>query len=173
MISQKVENVLNDQILLEAESSQFYLAMASWAEGQGLNGTSEFFYRQSDEERLHMLKLVRYVNERGGTAFIPATSKPKDDYKDIVHVFQEFLTHEINVTEKINDVVGICLDERDYTTHNFMQWYVSEQIEEEATARGILDKLKLIGSDKGGLYLFDRDIASLVGQSVASPNTGA
>ncbi|MFT6747093.1 MAG: ferritin [Glaciecola sp.] len=172
MISKKIEKALNNQILLEAESSQFYLAMASWAEGQGLNGTSEFFYRQSDEERQHMLKLVRYVNERGGCAYIPATSKPKDDYKDIIHVFQEFLKHEINVTKRINDLVGICLDERDFTTQNFMQWYVSEQIEEEATARGILDKLNLIGNDKGGLYLFDRDIASLVGQSVASPNAG-
>jgi len=173
MISKKVEDALNHQILLEAESSQFYLAMASWSEGQGLNGTSEFFYRQSDEERQHMLKLVRYVNERGGTALIPATSKPKDDYNDIIHVFEEFLSHEINVTEKINEVVGICLDERDFTTQNFMQWYVSEQIEEEATARGIMDKLKLIGSDKGGLYLFDRDIEGLIGQSVAVPNTGA
>ena len=173
MISKKVEKALNHQILLEAESSQFYLAMASWSEGQGLNGTGAFFYRQSDEERQHMLKLVRYVNERGGTANIPATSKPKDDYKDIIHVFKEFLKHEITVTERINEVVGICLDERDFTTQNFMQWYVSEQIEEEATARGILDKLKLIGSDKGGLYLFDRDLETLNGQSVASSNTGA
>jgi ferritin len=170
MISKTVEQALNNQILLEAASSQFYLAMASWSEGSGLNGTSEFFYRQSDEERMHMLKLVRYINERGGTAIIPATNQPKSDYKDIIQVFQAFLKHEINVTEKINDLVGICLDERDYTTQNFMQWYVSEQIEEEATARGIIDKLNLIGNDKGGLYLFDRDIAGLVGESVVSPN---
>jgi ferritin len=173
MISKKIVDTLNNQILLEAESSQFYLAMASWAERQGLNGTSDFFYRQSDEEREHMLKLVRYVNERGGSATIPATSEPKADYKDITHVFDAFLNHEITVTEKINELVGICLDERDYTTHNFMQWFVSEQIEEEATARGIKDKLKLIGNDKGGLYLFDRDIEGLIGQSVAVPNTGA
>lgn len=172
MISKKVENALNTQILLEADSSQFYLAMASWAEGQGLNGTSEFFYRQSDEEREHMLKLVRYVNERGGSAIIPATSKPRADYSDLIEVFQEFLKHEINVTERINAVVGICLDERDFTTQNFMQWYVSEQIEEEATARGIIDKLNLIGNDKGGLYLFDRDIAILSGESVSMPNQG-
>jgi ferritin len=173
MISKKVENALNLQILLEAESSQFYLAMASWSEGQGLNGTCAFFYRQSDEERQHMLKLVRYVNERGGVAIIPPTSKPKDDYKDIIQVFKDFLKHEINVTERINEVVGICLDERDFTTQNFMQWYVSEQIEEEATARGILDKLRLIGNDKGGLYLFDRDLETLNGQSVASSKPGA
>lgn len=173
MVSSKVEKALNHQILLEAESSQFYLAMASWAENQGLNGTAEFLYRHSDEERQHMLKLVRYVNERGGVAVIPAISKPEPKYKGLSDVFENLLKHEIKVTEEINKVVGICLDEKDYTTHNFMQWYVSEQIEEEATARGIMDKIKLIGNDKGGLYLFDRDIQTLTGASVAAPNAGA
>ena len=173
MVSKKVETALNHQILLEAESSSFYLAMASWAENQGLEGTSEFLYRHSDEERQHMLKLVRYVNERGGKAIIPALRQPATDYKSITNVFENLLNHEIKVTEEINKVVGICLEEKDYTTHNFMQWYVSEQIEEEATARSIMDKLKLIGNDKGGLYLFDRDIEKLTGKSVAAPNAGA
>lgn len=173
MVSKTVESALNHQILLEAESSQFYLAMASWAENQGLGGTAAFLYRHSDEERQHMLKLVRYINERGGTAVIPALRQPEPKYKGLSDVFQNLLNHEIKVTEEINKVVGICLDERDYTTHNFMQWYVSEQIEEEATARGIMDKIKLIGNDKGGLYLFDRDIETLTGQSIASPNAGA
>ena len=145
MISKKVEATLNNQILLEAESSQFYLSLASWSENNGFNGTCEFFYRQSDEERVHMLKLVRYINERGGKSVIPSISKPRDNYQDLLGVFQRFLKHEITVTERINEVVGTCLEERDYTTHNFMQWYVSEQIEEEATARGVLDRLNLIG----------------------------
>lgn len=172
MVSKKVEAALNHQILLEAESSSFYLAMASWAETQGLGGTSEFLYKHSDEERQHMLKLVRYVNERGGKAVIPALKQPASDYKSITKVFENLLNHEIKVTQEINKVVGICLDEKDYTTHNFMQWYVSEQIEEEALARTIMDKLKLIGNDKGGLYLFDRDIENLTGKSVAAPTTG-
>lgn len=173
MVSKKVEAALNDQIQLEADSSQFYLAMASWAENQGLNGTSVFLYRHSDEERQHMLKLIRYVNERGGTAIIPAVAMPDQSYDGLTQLFENLLNHEIKVTKEINKVVGICLEEKDYTTHNFMQWYVSEQIEEEATARGIMDKLKLIGNDKGGLYLFDRDIETLVGQSIAVPNAGA
>lgn len=172
MVSKKVEAILNRQILLEAESSQFYLAMASWAEGQGLNGTSEFLYRHSDEERQHMLKLVRYVNERGGTAIIPSISEPKATYKSLTDVFESLLKHEIKVTQEVNKVVGVCLEEKDYTTHNFMQWYVSEQIEEEATARSIMDKINLIGNDKGGLYLFDRDIQSMTGHSIAVPNAG-
>lgn len=168
MVSKKVEAALNKQIKLEGESSQFYLSMASWAETQGLNGTCEFLYRQADEERVHMLKLIRYVNERGGTAEIPAYSQPPKTFKDLKEIFQSLLDHEMNVTAEVNNVVHLCLQEKDYTTHNFMQWYVSEQIEEEATARSIMDRIKLIGDDKGGLYLFDRDLENLTGESVAA-----
>lgn len=165
MLTKKIEAALNAQVLVEAESSQFYLAMASWAENQGYNGTAGFLYRHSDEERLHMLKLVKFINERGGRAQIPAISQPPKDFKTINNVFENLLNHEVNVTKEINQVVDICLKEKDYTTHNFMQWYVSEQIEEEALARTIMDKLKLIGSDKGGLYLFDRDLENLTVQA--------
>ncbi len=158
MLKKKIEKALNDQIKMEAESSQFYLAMASWAESEGLNGTAQFLYDHSDEERMHMLKLVKFVNERGGKAIIPALSKPPMTFKSLKHVFQNLLDHEEKVTESINEVVHICLTEKDYTTHNFMQWYVSEQIEEEALARTIMDKVNMIGNDKGGLYLFDRDL---------------
>ena len=161
MMNKKVEKALNAQIEIEAESSQFYLAMASWAETEGLNGTSKFLYTHSDEERMHMLKLVRFVNERGGKAVIPALKQPPKTFKAISDIFESLLGHEIFVTKSINEVVDVCLKEKDYTTHNFMQWYVSEQMEEEALARTMLDKLKLIGNDKGGLYLFDRDLENM------------
>lgn len=160
MLSKKIEKALNDQIKIEAQSSQFYLAMASWAESEGLNGTSQFLYMHSDEEREHMLKLVKFVNERGGKSEIPMLDKPPKEFKGIREIFEKLLSHETMVTQEINNVVHICLQEKDYTTHNFMQWYVSEQIEEEALARGIMDKLNLIGSDKGGLYLFDRELGT-------------
>ncbi len=163
MISKKVETALNDQIKKEATSSQFYLAMASWAETQGFNGIATFLYTHSDEERMHMLKLVKFVNERGGVAIIPALDAPPVEFNSITYVFEELLNHEVMVTESINNVVDVCLNEKDYTTHNFMQWYVSEQIEEEALARTINDKLKMIGTDKGGLYLFDRDLETMAG----------
>lgn len=163
MLSKKIEKALNNQIRLEAEASQYYLAMASWAETSGLNGVATFLYQHSDEERMHMLKLVHYVNERGGKAVIPAISQPPLKFNSLTQIFESLLKHEVNVTKEINNVVEACLQEKDYTTHNFMQWYVAEQIEEEALARTILDKLQLIGSDKGGLYLFDRDITSLGG----------
>lgn len=154
----RVEAALNEQILKESSSSQYYLAMASWAENHGLNGTAQFLYGQSDEERFHMLKLVRFVNERGGKAIIPSIEQPPVDFKDLETVFESLLSHEIAVTESINNLVDVCLQEKDYTTHNFVQWYVAEQLEEEAQARTILDKLKLIGGDKGGMYMFDRDL---------------
>lgn len=160
MLNKKIESALNKQVLLEAESSQFYLAMASWAENNGYNGVANFFYLHSDEERVHMLKLVRYVNERGGKAIIPALKAPNTSFKSLETIFINLFKHEVNVSAEINKLVETCLSEKDYTTHNFLQWYVSEQIEEEALARTMLDKLKLIGADKGGLYLFDRDLSN-------------
>lgn len=166
-----IESALNSQILKEASSSQFYLAMASWAETQGLGGTASFMYQHSDEERMHMLKLVKFVNERGGKAIVPALPQPPTSFENILHVFESLLEHELGVTDSINDIVDLCLKEKDYTTYNFMQWYVSEQMEEEALARTILDKLKMIGTDKGGLYLFDRDLENSA-ISVEPSNTG-
>jgi ferritin len=161
MVTKKVEAALNKQILLEASSSQYYLAMASWAETQGLSGVASFLYAQSDEERLHMLKLIKYLNERGGQALIPSLKEQPQKFKSVHFIFEEVLKHEVLVSTEINNLVEICLKEKDYTTHNFLQWYVSEQIEEEATARTVLDKLKLIGDDKGGMYLFDRDLPGI------------
>lgn len=166
-MNKHIEEVLNDQLEKEASSSQFYLAMASWAETNGLNGTSKFLYQHADEERMHMLKLVKFINERGGKAIIPALEKPPVSFDSVLNVFELLLEHELGVTDSINNVVDICLKEKDYTTYNFMQWYVSEQLEEEALARTILDKLRMIGNDKGGLYLFDRDLENSAIQASA------
>ncbi|GIV42237.1 MAG: putative bacterial non-heme ferritin-like protein [Vicingaceae bacterium] len=161
MISKKIEKALNEQVKVEAMSSHIYLGMASWAEINGFQGVAEFLYKHSDEERMHMLKLIRYINERGGKATVPSLEAPPVSYAGLNEIFEKIYDHEVKVTKNIHSVVDLCLKEKDYTTHNFMQWYVAEQIEEEALARTILDKLKLIGNDKGGLYLFDRDIATL------------
>jgi len=159
MLSNAIQDALNKQVQMEAESSQAYLAMASWAEIQpGLEGVTEFFYKQSDEERVHELKLIRFINERGGFATIPPLPQPMITFQSLRRVFEEFLKHELQVSDSINDLVHLSLTEKDYATHNFLQWYVNEQIEEERTARILNDKLEMIGDDKSGLYLFDRDI---------------
>lgn len=172
MLSKKLEKALNDQIQIEAESSQVYLSMASWAEVQGLEGIATFMYDQSDEERMHMLKLVKFVNERGGHAKVASLEAPKFDFGTFQKMFKELLEHEIFVSNSINELVHITLQEKDYATHNFLQWYVAEQIEEEALARTILDKINLIGNDKGGLYLFDRDVQQITANSAAAPPPG-
>lgn len=161
MLKKNIEQALNAQVRIEAESSQIYLSMACWAETHGLEGIATFMYAQSDEERMHMLKLVKYINERGGHAQITELSAPRTSFVVFREMFEELYKHEVFVSEAINDLVHITLSEKDYSTHNFLQWYVAEQIEEEAQARMILDKINLIGDDKGGLYLFDRDIQQL------------
>lgn len=162
MLSKSIQEALNEQIKIEAESSQVYLAMASWAEIQpGIDNITSFFYRHSDEERMHMLKIIHFVNDRGGFAVVPQLDQPQLTFPSLKHVFKQLLQHEIYVSKSINKLVDIALQEKDYATHNFLQWYVAEQIEEEALARTLNDKLELIGEDRGGLYLFDRDILTV------------
>jgi ferritin len=159
MLKKKVEDICNRQVEREGFSSNLYLAMASWAETNGFNGVASWLYIQSDEEHLHMLKFIKYINERGGKAIMPAFKKPVADYKSVEDVFKEVLKHEEFVTASINEIVALTLDEKDFNTHNFLQWFVFEQVEEEASARLILDKIRLGG--KNNMYQFDRDIMSL------------
>ena len=161
MLSKKVEKVLNEQVEKEGYSSNLYLAMASWAEANSLEGTSKWLYAQADEERMHMLKIIGYINEKDGHAIIPSFEQPPKDYKNVKALFEEVLAHEKKVTASINNIVDVCIKENDHTTNNWMQWFITEQIEEEASVKSILDKLKLIGT--GSLYLFDRDILGMRG----------
>ena len=169
MISSKVEAALNRQIDLEGYASMYYLSMASWCEVKGFNGIASFLYHHSDEERMHMLKLFRYINDRGGHAIVPGLQSPPKDYVSIREIFDTVLSHEVKVSNEINALVALCIEEKDYTTHNFLQWYVAEQIEEETLARNVLDKLNLIGDDKGGMYLFDRDLENMQGADAKKP----
>ena len=157
-----IETLLNNQVKYEANASMHYMAMASWADVKGYNGVAEFFYMHSEEERLHMTKLIKFINERGGKAVIPALEEPKAYFESLNDLFETFLESEVFVTGKINEIIFECLQQKDYNVHNFMQWYVSEQLEEEAMARTILDKLNIIGNDNSGHYLFDRDIMNFM-----------
>jgi ferritin len=162
MLSKTMQDSLNNQVMIEAQSSQAYLAMGCWAEIQpGFDGITQFFFRHSDEERMHMLKLIHFINERGGFASIPPLAQPKLSFDSISAAFKELLNHEIKVSASINNLVDIALQQKDFATHNFLQWYVAEQIEEERLARMLNDKLEMIGDDKGGLYLFDRDVLQM------------
>lgn len=159
MLSKKIEDICNRQVEREGYSSNLYLAMASWAEVNGYSGIAAWMFSQSDEERVHMLKFIKYINERGGTAIMPSFQKPPFEFKGIVELFKEVLKHEEFITASINEIVSLTLDEKDFNTHNFLQWFVMEQVEEEASVRIVLDKVKLVGN--ASLYEFDRDILSL------------
>lgn len=162
MLTKKVEDILNLQIQKEGYSSNLYLAMATWAEQKGFPGVADWLYMQADEEKMHMLKIIRYVNERGGKAIIPEFEKPPVDFGNIKDMFDKVLAHEQYISKSINEIVGATMDEKDYTTHNWIQWFVTEQIEEESSVQTIIDKLNLVG-DKN-LYMFDRDILGMRGE---------
>ncbi|MFO7669413.1 MAG: ferritin [Bacteroidales bacterium] len=166
MLPKKVEDILNEQILREDYSSQLYLAMASWAENKGFEGISGWLYAQAEEERIHMLKMLRYINNRSGVAVIPGIKEPPKDFGDIFSLFDQVLAHEKFISGSINAIIAVCITENDFTTQNWIQWFVNEQIEEEASVKGIIDKLNLVG--KNNLYIFDRDILSLRGTSASS-----
>ena len=166
MIKKSVEDICNRQIERELYSSLLYLSMASWAETKGFSGISEWLYEQAEEEKLHMLKFVRYVNERGGHAIMPALEKPPIEFGDINSMFESVLKHEQYISESINDIVALAVKENDFATNNWIQWFVAEQVEEEASVQDIIDKLNLVGSQN--MYMFDRDIMSMRGAGESS-----
>jgi len=161
MISKKVEKALNAQIRLEEESSRLYMAMASWCETQGYPGAASFLYTHSDEERMHMTKILRYVNDRGGFSKLQALDSPSAQYDSLLILFEMVLKHEQFVTQQINELYHLAVMEKDYTTGQFLQWYIEEQIEEESLVQSILDKMNLAGSEKGGMYHIDKELESL------------
>lgn len=175
MFSKNLETLLNEQIAIESRSSYAYLAMASWCDVQGFEGAANFFYKQSDEERIHMLKLFQYINERGGHAITPVHEPVQITYSGINELMDLFYAHEVKVSEAVNKLVYEANKEMDYTTLNFLQWYIQEQHEEETLARSLLDKIKLIGMDANGLFLIDNEIGKYATKkkTTAVDNTGA
>ena len=168
--SKRMEEELNNQMAREANASQFYLSMASWAEVQGYPGIAKFLYHHSDEEREHMLKFMAFINQRGGHCKVGAVETPADDPQTLFELFEKILQQEISNSNEINRIVEIGYEEKDYPTNNFLQWFVEEQIEEEALATQLIDQLKILGEDapnRGGLYEFDRNIGNLTEASGA------
>ena len=159
MLKKSVEDLLNRQVKREGYSAILYLSMASWAETQGYAGIAEWLYVQAEEEKMHMLKLIRFINEREGKAIIPSFDKPPADFDSLKILFDQVLEHEKYITSSINEIVAETNKENDYATHNWLQWFVSEQVEEESSVQTIIDKLKLVGTHN--LYMFDRDIMSM------------
>jgi ferritin len=169
MIKEPVEKAIINQIKNEEHSSRLYLSMASWCQVNGYPGAAAFLFKQTDEERMHQLKFVHYLNDRNGYSKLLALDNPTAEYKSLLDVFEKVMVHEEFITASINDLYEIAVNNKDYTTGNFLQWYINEQIEEERTMHGILDKMKLAGNEAGGLFHIDKELSALAAAKVVAP----
>lgn len=161
MLSTEMTKRLNKQINMEFYSSNLYLQMGAWAETKGLTGSANFLKAHAKEEQEHMDKLFNYVLETGALPVLGGIEAPEIGYQSLEAIFIHTLEHEKLVTEGINDLVAFALEEKDFSTFNFLQWYVAEQHEEENLFNSILDKFKVIGTEGRGLYLIDKEIGKL------------
>ncbi|TCP93486.1 ferritin [Cricetibacter osteomyelitidis] len=161
MLSQAITTKLNEQINLEFYSSNIYLQMSAWCSQRGYEGAAAFLLRHADEEMEHMQKLFTYVSETSGMPMLGKIEAPKNDYASLKEVFEITLSHEKHVTAKINELVEATWADKDYSTFNFLQWYVAEQHEEEKLFNSIIDKFNILGEDGRSLYFIDRDLATL------------
>jgi ferritin len=162
MIDAKMQNALNAQINREIYSAYLYLAMAAYFDSINLKGFANWMHVQVQEELAHAAKFFGYVSDRGGRVSLSAIEAPPGEWASPLKAFEEAYGHERKVTAWINDLVTLAAREEDYATHNFLQWFVSEQVEEEASVDGVVKKLRLIGEATGGLYLIDRELAARV-----------
>lgn len=174
MLSQAMVDQLNDQINLEFFSSNLYLQMSAWCEDKGFDGAAEFLRKHAVEEMEHMQRLFTYVSETGAMPILGAIEAPRYDFSSLNEVFSETYKHEQMITDKINKLAHLAFTSQDYSTFNFLQWYVAEQHEEEKLFKGILDKLDLVGEDGKALFFIDKDLSALAksGSSSVMDNAG-
>lgn len=158
-VKEPVELVLNQQIQMEMVSSSKYLAMAGWCDRMGLDHSAGFFYKQSEEERKHAMKIFHYLTDQGGTAYSPEVPAVPQEFDTLRAVFEGALEQEIAVTDSINRIVGVCRREGDYATEELMKWFVKEQVEEEYIARRCLELIDQIPADQ--IYYLDKKLASV------------
>ena len=162
-LASDVEEMLNQQIQMEAGASAFYLSAASWCEQEGYVGCANFLYAHSDEERAHQMRIFRFVNEVGGRAKAPAIGEQQANFDSLRQVFELLLEHEIEVTKSINRLVDYTMAQKDYNTFSFLQWFVAEQREEEVVARRTLEIFDIIDErSPAGLWNIDKQIGNLV-----------
>lgn len=160
----KVEKAINEQINAEFFSAYLYLSMSSWFDSAGLKGFAHWERVQAMEERDHALKFLDYLLSRGGKAVMQKIEAPPVVWNDAKDAFETQLAHELKVTELINNLVNLSMTEKDHATVQILQWFVSEQVEEEGNARTILDQLRMISQEKGAglLYMLDKELAARV-----------
>jgi ferritin len=162
MLNKKVCNALNNQLNKEMYSANLYLSMSSYAGSIGLKGSANWFMVQYQEEMVHAMKFFNFINSRGEHTELGALAAPPTEFKGLLDMFELTLTHELSITSSIYELVDLALAERDHATHIFLQWYVTEQVEEEENDRDIIGKLKLIGDNGQGLLMLDAELGARV-----------
>ncbi|WP_068547397.1 non-heme ferritin [Thalassotalea crassostreae] len=174
MLKKEMVAQLNAQINLEFYSSNLYLQMSAWCEDKGFEGAAAFMHKHAIEEMQHMNRLFTYVSETGSMPILGSIDAPPHEFESLVEVFEETYKHECLITEKINDLAHFAFSNQDYSTFNFLQWFVSEQHEEETLFKGIIDKIELVGNDGHALFFVDKDLAELAkqGSTSAVPEPG-
>jgi len=160
MISKKIQKALNEQLNAEFYSSYFYLSMSAYFESNDLQGFAQWFRLQADEEYAHAMKIFDYIYQIGGEVKLIKIDGPKTDWDSFLEVFQDTYEHEQKVTKSINDLLELSYTEKDHATVNFLQWFVSEQVEEEATAQQNVKKMEMIGDNKAGLFMIDKELGA-------------
>ena len=163
MLKPNIEKRLNDHLNLEFASAHLYLSMSAYFESLNLSGCAHWMFVQYREEMAHTMKFFKYINDREGRVVLAGIPKPDHEWRDARDVFSATLVHEQSVSEAINSLVGAALQETDFATQSFLQWFVTEQVEEEANASAILAKLDLLGDSRQGLYLLDQELGSRPG----------
>ena len=160
MISDKVKEILNEQINKEFYSAYLYLAMSAYFDDKGLYGFANWTKVQAKEEVDHGMIIFDYMNDRDCAVHLKQIDVPDTDFSSPIQVFEKILKHERYVTSSIESIANLSIDECDLATRNFINWYLKEQVEEEANVGGVLAQLKMIGNDKHALYALDKELAA-------------
>jgi ferritin len=167
MINKKIEDALNEQINAELYSAYLYFSMEAYFESLNLSGFANWMMVQTQEELAHVMKIYRFVNERSSRVLLKAIAQPPTEWDSPLAAFEAAYKHEQKVTGLINNLVNLAVEEKDHATNSFLQWFVNEQVEEESSADGVVQKLKMIKNAPEGLFLIDREL----GQRVFTPPT--
>jgi ferritin len=160
MISQKLQDAINEQINREFFSEYLYLSMAAAFDDMNLEGFSNFMKVQAEEERFHMMKFYNYLIERGGRVILKGIPDPQSEFEGIIDIFEKSYGHEQFITKSINELMHLAVEEKDYALQSFLQWFIDEQVEEEASMDSILSKLKLVGEKGNALFFMDKELAA-------------
>lgn len=158
MLKEKMLNAINEQINAEQYSALLYLSMSAWFSDKGLPGFANWMYIQYQEEMTHANKFFNYVNERSGKVVLKAIKQMPTGWDGIIEVFEATLAHEQLVTSLIDNLVDVAVEQKDHATQSFLQWFVDEQVEEEANVKEILDTLKLVNGQGNGIFMLDREL---------------